>query len=96
VTWDCGMPAMTARARRRPATPVAVRTQRGPKERGASSPEPSDKLHVRLFLDGRARCSVLRQDCGPRREGAAAPTGRAGRVTGGRCSCGPGPWLARR
>jgi len=31
------------------------------------------KLRVWLFLDGKARCSVPREDCGPRREGAAAP-----------------------
>jgi hypothetical protein len=28
----------------------------------ANSHEACDKLHVRLFLDGKARCSVLRQD----------------------------------
>jgi hypothetical protein len=31
------------------------------------------KLRVWFFLDGKARCSVPREDCGPRREGAAAP-----------------------
>jgi hypothetical protein len=54
-----------------------------------------DKVRVCLFLQSKARCMVRREDCGPRREGATAPTGRAGRVvTGGRYSCGPVPWLA--
>jgi hypothetical protein len=39
-------------------------------------PESCDNLHVCLFLDGKARCSVPREDCGPRREGAAHPTWR--------------------
>ena len=30
VTWNCGIPAVTAHARRRPAVPDAVRTERGP------------------------------------------------------------------
>ena len=44
------------------------------------SSESRDKLPVCLFLHGKTRCSVPSEDCGPRREGAAAPTGRAGRV----------------
>jgi hypothetical protein len=33
-----------------------------------------DKVRVCLFLQSKARCMVRREDCGPRREGAAAPT----------------------
>jgi hypothetical protein len=39
-----------------------------------------DKLRVCLFLQTNPRCNVRREDCGPRREGAAAHTGQAGRV----------------
>ena len=31
MTWDCGVPAVTTRARRRPVASDVVRTQRGPR-----------------------------------------------------------------
>jgi hypothetical protein len=39
-----------------------------------------DNFRVRHFLDGKATCSVPREDCGPRREEPLPPTGRAGCV----------------
>jgi len=41
--------------------------------------ELSDNLHVLFFLDGEARCSFRREDCGPRRE-EPLPYYRSGRV----------------
>src|SRR6266536_1597331 len=59
-----------------------------------------DNLYVCLFLDGKARCSVPRKDCGPRREGAAVrPPGRSGRGASSKEVAGaaaPSPWLAQR
>jgi hypothetical protein len=91
VTCDCCMPAVTAGALPGPVAADGMWTSTDQRlsrlEYAGQAPRLSRSR--RAAAQGVASPS---EDCGPRREGAAAPTGRAGRVViGGRCSCGPGP-----
>ena len=85
VTWNCGIPAVPARARRGPAASDAVRTQRGPArphpyQRSAPEPVSQDRI-CDVHQDVPLQTAVNRlvpMACGPNVDQAGPLSGPAG------------------